>query len=288
MKSGNFSIRPMTPTEFDMVLDWAAAEGWNPGLFDAQPFRATDPEGLLIGLLADEPVAAISAVKYGDSFGFVGFYIVKPAYRGQGYGWQIWQAAMARLAQRNIGLDGVLAQHDNYRRSGFQLAHRNIRYQGTGADLSIDSVLPVGTRLLSLPTFSLQALAAYDRRFFPADRQSFLRSWISQPQTTALGLLRDQQLLGYGVLRSCRLGHKIGPLFADTTPAAAALLSALCSGTDAAAPIFLDVPQCNPAAVALAESRGMRKVFETARMYSAGAPDLAPERSYGITSFELG
>lgn len=54
------------------------------------------------------------------------------------------------------------------------------------------------------------------------------------------------------------------------------------------APIFLDVPQCNPAAVALAEARGMRKVFETVRMHSAGAPDLALERSHGITSFELG
>lgn len=288
METRLLSIRPMTGVEFDMVLDWAALEGWNPGRFDAQAFRATDPEGLLIGLLADQPVAAISAIKYGDTFGFVGFYIVKPAYRGQGYGWQLWQAAMTRLAKRNIGLDGVPAQQDNYRRSGFELAHRNIRYQGTGAGMAVDSALPAGTRLVSLVVFPLAALAAYDRNFFPASRQTFLRGWISQPQSTALGLLRDQRLLGYGVLRSCRLGHKIGPLFADTAPAAAALLSALCGGTDGAAPIFLDVPQCNPAALALAESRGMQKVFETARMYSAGAPDLALERSYGITSFELG
>lgn len=288
METHHLSIRPMTRAEFDLVLDWAALEGWNPGLFDAQSFRATDPDGLLIGLLADQPVAAISAIKYGDTFGFVGFYIVKPAYRGQGYGWQLWQAAMTRLAKRNIGLDGVPAQQDNYRRSGFKLAHRNIRYQGTGACLAVDSALPVGTHLLSLAVFPLAALAAYDRGFFPADRQTFLRHWISQPHSVALGLLRDEHLVGYGVLRSCRNGHKIGPLFADTARVAAALLTALCLATGPDAPIFLDVPECNPAAVTLAESRGMRKVFETARMYSAGAPDLALERSYGITSFELG
>jgi predicted aminopeptidase len=33
-------------------------------------------------------------VKYGELFGFMGFYIVKPAYHGQGYGMQIWNACL--------------------------------------------------------------------------------------------------------------------------------------------------------------------------------------------------
>jgi len=48
------------------------------------------------------------------------------------------------------------------------------------------------------------------------------------------------------------------------------------------------VPECNRAAVELAEACGMRRGFETARMYTGIAPDLALARSYGITSFELG
>jgi ribosomal protein S18 acetylase RimI-like enzyme len=283
-----FHIRAMTRAEFDLALDWAAAEGWNPGRFDAEPFYAADPAGLLIGLLGDEAVAVISAIRYGATFGFIGFYIVKPAWRGQGYGWQLWQAAMERLAGRTIGLDGVLAQQDNYRRSGFQLAHRNVRYQGTGAALSRGSALPEGTRLAPLASLPFDALLAYDRAFFPAVRAEFLQRWIGQPQSLALGLLSGTQLLGYGVRRACRDGHKIGPLFADSPEAAAALFDALCAQIEADAPDFLDVPECNPAAIAMAEARGMVRVFETARMYTGAAPDLALARSYGITSFELG
>jgi hypothetical protein len=57
--------------------------------------------------------------------------IVKPDLRGRGYGLRIWQAGMKRLGSRVIGLDGVTTQQDNYQKSGFVLAHRNIRFGGT-------------------------------------------------------------------------------------------------------------------------------------------------------------
>ena len=126
-----YQIRGMTRNEVDTAIEWAAAEGWNPGLHDATCFFAADPDGFLAGLLDDELVATISVVKYGTSFGFLGLYIVKPTYRGRGYGLGLWNAGIEYLEQRTIGLDGVVAQQDNYRRSGFAFAYRNIRYQGT-------------------------------------------------------------------------------------------------------------------------------------------------------------
>jgi len=101
MTNPNPTIRPATRQEINLALDWAAAEGWNPGICDAVPFHAADPEGFLVGLVDDEPVAVISAVKYGTTFGFIGFYIVRPDVRGLGYGWAIWQAAMARTTTAN-------------------------------------------------------------------------------------------------------------------------------------------------------------------------------------------
>lgn len=284
----DFTIRTMTLHEFDLALDWAASEGWNPGLFDAVPFRSVDPNGMLVGLLDNEPVAVISALRYDDLFGFIGFYIVRPDCRGQGYGWRIWEAGMARLGSRTIGLDGVLAQQENYSRSGFILAHRNIRYQGCGGSTDKPRNLQGDYRLVSLLELPFDTLAAYDQSFFPASRRDFLQSWISQPKTVALGLIGSESLLGYGVRRSCRSGYKIGPLFADSPVLAATLLDALCVGTESEAPLFLDVPECNPAAVELADACGMRRVFETARMYTGIVPNLALARSYGITSFELG
>ena len=86
MNQGALSIRRMTRSEIDLAIDWAEAEGWNPGIHDADCFYAADPNGFFIGLLDDEPVAMVSAVAYEDSYGFMGFYIVKPEVRNRTYG----------------------------------------------------------------------------------------------------------------------------------------------------------------------------------------------------------
>ena len=36
----------------------------------------------------------MSAVRYGERFGFLGLYIVKPQHRGKGFGIKLWRAAM--------------------------------------------------------------------------------------------------------------------------------------------------------------------------------------------------
>ncbi|MCK9200787.1 MAG: GNAT family N-acetyltransferase [Gallionella sp.] len=283
MQEHAYIIRTMSLEELDIAVEWAAREGWNPGLHDAGCFHAADPEGFLVGMLGSEPIATISAVKYGDSFGFMGFYIVKPEYRGAGYGMKIWQAAMARLTGRNIGLDGVVAQQDNYRRSGFKLAYRNIRYQGTGGK-------PVAAdgRIVPLSAVPFESLSAYDQPFFPDCREDFLHCWSRLPDSAVLCILHDGELAGYGVLRACRIGYKIGPLFADDAALAEALFMALQAQAPENAAIFLDTPETNPAAIELAQRHGMSVSFETARMYTGTVPDLPMQRLFGVTTFELG
>lgn len=190
---------------------------------------------------------------------------------------------MAHGGTRTIGLDGVAAQQDAYRKSGFRLAYRNIRFAGR-AD-SGDA--PSGGWIVSLAQVPFDELAAYDRPLFPAARSGFLRAWIAQKQHAALGLVENGAFVGYGVLRSCRQGSKIGPLFADRADAADALFAALCARAGEG-PVHLDAPETNPAAMALAERYGMKPVFETARMYTGPAPAVDLPRVFGVTSFELG
>src|SRR5687768_5578121 len=97
-----YQIRRMTRQEIATAIDAAAAEGWNPGLHDATCFYAADPDGFLMGLLDDVPIATISVVKYGALFGFLGLYIVHPAHRGKGYGLELWNAGLAYLGERTI------------------------------------------------------------------------------------------------------------------------------------------------------------------------------------------
>jgi len=125
----SYVIRTMRREELPLALDWARLEGWNPGLYDAGVFYAANPGGYLVGELDGVPVATISAVSYGGGFGFIGLYIVKEEYRGRGFGLAIWREACRRLAGRVVGLDGVVAQQENYRKSGFELAYRHIRFR---------------------------------------------------------------------------------------------------------------------------------------------------------------
>ena len=94
MEKNDYQIRTMTRDQLDLALEWAADEGWNPGLHDAEPFYGADPEGFFMGFLNREPVSCISAVRYGKGFGFIGFFMVRPEHRGKGYGFEIGQRAL--------------------------------------------------------------------------------------------------------------------------------------------------------------------------------------------------
>lgn len=274
------AIRTMSRAELDLAVDWAAAEGWNPGHHDAIAFHATDPAGFLVGVIDGAPAAAISVVRYPGDFAFLGFYLVRPDMRRRGHGLSIWQAGMAQVAGCVVGLDGVVAQQPNYKRSGFALAYRNIRFGGAppagGA--------PAG--LVDARTIPFDALAALDRALFPAARPAFLSAWIGLPGHRALAAIDDGRLAGFGVLRPCRSGAKIGPLYADSPAIAERLLRGLCAG--APGPVFLDAPEVNPHAVALAKGLGWTAQFETARMYAGTAPTVDLAQLYGVTTFELG
>ena len=122
---------------------------------------------------------------------------------------------------------------------------------------------------------------------FPAPRVNFLRAWLAPDERRSFGFVENGELEGYGTVRVSREGHKIGPLFADNAAVADALFRILAAQAGDGQ-IFLDLPEPNAAAAALAARYGMTPVFETARMYRGPAPDLPLARIYGITSFELG
>ena len=265
-----------------MAVDWAAAEGWNPGLADAACFALADPQGFLIGELDGSPAATVSCVNYDASFSFLGFYIVREDLRRRGYGLRMWKAAIAHAGKRVIGLDGVVAQQQNYRKSGFKLAYANVRYGGT-------IVTPDRPQadVVELSKIPLATVEAYDATVFPAPRPAFLRGWINSPGHAGCALVRDGRLAGFGVIRPCRHGYKIGPLVADDRAIAEIMLSALVAKVGGGQ-IFLDVPGINRDAIALAEDLGLAPVFETARMYTGAIPALQLHRIFGVTTFELG
>ena len=283
-------VRSMRREEIALALELAAREGWNPGLHDADCFAAADSDGFLVAEVDGRPAGCISAVSYDGHFGFIGLYIVVPEFRGQGIGLQLWTRGMQRLAGHLVGLDGVPAQQDNYRKSGFRLAWQNVRYAGTAANV----MTPVMTRasddaaIVALRDVDFAMLSDDDGRVFPARRDRFLRAWIDMPDATGLACVAHDRLAGWGVIRRCREGHKVGPLVAASPATATALFAALCRRVPAQDAVYLDVPLPNTAAVELAESCGMHGLFNTARMDTGPAPASELARVFGVTTFELG
>ncbi|MFI4999798.1 MAG: GNAT family N-acetyltransferase [Reyranellales bacterium] len=279
-----FEINVASADDARRMSDWAGDEGWNPGNTDGLAFFAADPQGFLIGRLDGVPQVCISVVRYGTGFGFLGYYIARPVVRGKGYGIQIWRAGMARLAGRNIGLDGVVAQQGNYRKSGFRLAWNNIRHEGV---LSVGAKPPTGVTLVDARRVPFDRLATYDRRFFPEARDHFLAPWIALPERQALVAMRDGELAGFAVMRTCRAASRIGPLYAASPEIAAALVDAL-AATTPGKPVAVDVPDINKLAVKLAGQLGLAPSFETARMYTGLNPAIDHSGLFGVTSLELG
>ena len=277
-------IAPATRGDLDWMVAQAIREGWNPGPNDADAFWACDPGGFLMARHDGQRVGCISAVRYSNAFGFMGFYIVLPEFRGQGIGLTLWHAAVQRLKGCVIGLDGVAAQQDNYARSGFELAYNNIRFE------RLNEAAPASVLhgLLPIEDVAFEVIADYDRSIFPAPRESFLRAWLAIPDVHFLALPLGRSIAGYGIIRRCQRGYKIGPLFADDEAAAARIYSGLCATIPAGAPVYLDVPEVYAGAMAIPSRFDMTEVFRTARMYAHGLPQHGVQRVFGVTSFELG
>lgn len=274
-------IRKMEPADIKTAVRWANEEGWQPGVRAEETFLAADAEGLLAGILDGEMISSLTAVSYDGKFGFIGMYIVKPGYRGKGYGISTWNAGISHLDGHIIGLDGVIAQQENYQKFGFRIDHRNERYIGHFKGRPRIEVS-------ALDDTGLGEILVYEKEMFPGNREKLLAAWVAGNDVKTRVIRRNGRIAGYGVLRPCRDAVRIGPLFADDYMAADTLLDDLTSELPDGIDICLDIPKNNQNAIKLVESRGMKPVFETLRMYMGGFPSIRTDKIFGISSFELG
>ena len=275
-----FELKTMSPEELTFALDWANNEGWNPGIYDNECYYHTDTKGFLMGEYMGRPIGCIAAIRYSDTYGFIGLFFVEEDFRKQWLGLYLARTALNYLGKRNIGLDGLPDRIETYKRIGFKPAYKIYRYECIGEG-------NVTSGITDLKDINFEELVKYDTKMFSTPRPEFLKAWINQPESSSLCILKNDKIKGYGVIRKCREGFKIGPLFADNEEIAEKLFVALSSSVPNEQ-IYMDVPEKNKAAINLALRHKMRIGIETIRMYSIKEPAFPVQNVYGFTSFELG
>ncbi len=280
-----FEIGPMTRPEASVLESWAAAEGWNPGLNDMDVAWASDPDAFIALRKAGELVGGGTIIAYGRKAGFMGLFIMRADLRRQGLGRVLWHERLRRLRARldadaPIGMDGVFDMVPFYASGGFELLYRDLRFEGVASGTLDPGSIP-------LEDVPWPEIAAYDLAVSGIDRPDFMQRWIGQPGGKGFAMKRRGALAGFGFVRPCRTGYKIGPLYADDEHVARALIESLLSGI-AGSPVALDVPEVHKIAVWLAEDRGWTQSFGCARMVNGVETAPPPDRVFGVTSFEFG
>ncbi len=265
--------------DLEAVLDWAAEEGWNPGLEDAEAFFAADPGGFFLAEEDDRPVAAISVVNHSAAFAFLGLYLCLASHRGRGIGYGLWRHAIAHAADRVIGLDGVPEQQGNYLRSGFAQAGETVRYGGELRGQREAGIRPAAEA-------DLPALIALEAGASGAAKPAFMTAWFAERETRRTFVHEGGGgITGSVTIRRCRRGAKIGPLVAPDVEAAVALL---CHAAAEMGPeVIVDLPGGSDGLAERCLAMGLAPGFRTARMYR-GTPPPRGDAVYSVGTLELG
>ena len=301
---GDFKIRLITTKEEleSVVIDAMEKEHWRPGLHDAECFLECDPTGFFVGELNGKPVCCVSMTKYGDNYAFGGCYVVQNDYRDCGYGMKISNAALASVRSSwNLGLYATEHSANMYEKIGFHKQWPVARYDldvvTTLKNLGEEATQDHSFAIKSINDVDLQAIFRYDTEVFGFSRQAFLSKWLCA-QGSYVGVAIDSQesVVGYTVVRPTFVkehGYKIGPLFADSSIVAKALLQAsftkILEEEISTVTVCIDVPtERNAVAKQLVETVQGKLVANFLYMTRKGEPNAYFEKCFGITTLELG
>lgn len=294
MPKDSLQIRPLEEADLPVVVGWARAERFAPGVGDVAIYRHTDRQGVWVGCLDGRPIGCIAGVRYNPAYGFIGLFLVEPALRGKGYGRQLWAQALDHL--KGVACIGIEAAPDriaDYASWGFKAASPTSRWQRIA---SIDGgpiplAVAEGLVLVEGEAIPRAAVQAYDAAREPSPRPHFLADWLGHPAGTVLALIDAKGgCHGFGRIRPCMLqsgeGWRLGPLLADTPALAMQLIGALVQRQGGA--VLIDAPGANPRAEPLLKGLGFTVVGETLRMYRGPAPQVSLGDVYGLACLELG
>ncbi len=232
-------------------------------------------------------VASAVALPFDGPFGWISMVLVTPAHRRKLLATKLMQRCIDHLVaqQRTPQLDATPAGRNVYLGIGFRDAWNLKRWTGS-------SPVPIDRRgdgviVRPIAAGDWPAVAAIDRRAFGADRTKLLRHLAARWPEAARIAERNGALAGFAFGRDGRMAREIGPVVAESEPAARALIAAALAA--ASGPLFIDLADRWTRLGGALEAAGFTVQRPYTRMsYKTDATFGDPGMIYAIAGPELG
>lgn len=160
--------------------------------------------------------------KWGPRHATIGHVMVAPRVQGQRLGQHLMHAVMAGLEDFTVLLHATADGRGLYERMGFAIAGEVRQHQGV-ATVAPVVALAAGERLRPLNRSDADLLIALDARAAGMPRDAMIRQLLAVGD--AVVLARDDDAIGFSVVRRFGRGHAIGPVVAPDLTSAQALIA---------------------------------------------------------------
>jgi GNAT superfamily N-acetyltransferase len=286
------TVTLMQPTDFKEINQWCIDEGWNIGIHDSEIYYKIDPSGHYVAK-TNENIASLSLIKHNSSFFTLGPFIVHKSYRGQGVGEALWNKALTRMNQENtdavIVLYAVSEQIPRYKKAGFVPGINIQRWHINSNKLN---PLSMSDKCISITNKLIPCVSEYSQNHYVTNRELLFNDLLLKPETNGLVFIDDNVIKGFGFIRPCVRGFRIGALVADTPEIAKLLIAGLLVFAKNA-PVFIDVPDSNPYSIhSMSAFDAVRAPKEDTVMMIKGIGYTRYlnqwEQHYGLFSLEIG
>lgn len=239
------TVTLMQPTDFKEINQWCIDEGWNIGIHDSEIYYKIDPVHHYIAK-TNESVASLSLIKHSPDFFTLGPFIVHRSYRGQGMGEALWNVAMSRMIieypDAQIALYAVSEQVERYKKADFVPV---LTIQRWYIDSNKSNSPSMSDQCTTITNKLIPSVGQYYQNHYVTNRDLLFNELLLKPETHGLVFMDDNIIKGFGFIRRCVRGFRIGTLVADTPEIAKTLIAGLLVFAQSA-PVFIDVPSSNP------------------------------------------
>jgi GNAT superfamily N-acetyltransferase len=276
-------LRDATPDDLPAIARLREEVGWavHPWALRAVIGRA-GARCVLVTAEDDTTAGVGSGIAYGE-LGFVGNMIVAPAHRRRGIGSAILAAITTWLEGRGcrrLELNATSEGRPLYERHGFASTGRSAT-----ATLHRDLLREAPMDVRPATMEDAEAILAYDRPRFGADRGDLLRMLLDDPEHPFLVSERRGELDGYAGVRTDP--PRLGPFVADGPEIAASLVAATFERTDTPS-LRLNLPPGNRPGTEWLRSLAVPIEPWDGRMARGEALPRREETIYGMTVGALG